>query len=492
MTIATLQNLVDGIPGAELVGPKGAGRRKVAGISTDTRSLKKGEVFLAIQGENFDGHNFLAKAAEQGAQGAVVARSWYRQSGEKEVLLPLILVSDTLDAYGAIAAAHRSRFAIPVVAVAGSAGKTTTKDMVTAVLSQKYRVLSTQGNLNNRIGVPSMLLRLTEEHEVAVIEIGTNMPGEIAALCRAVQPTHGVITNIGREHLELLGSIEGVAQEEGALFEWLAEHGGTPFVNADDPMLVAMARQLPKMISYGSTKRADYQMKVGKLNEEAAPILEITNNRRESEKPFAVQLNTPGKHTAHNALAAAAIGLALKVPKTKIISALEEYRPKVGPKGGYARLALIRLADGGRVLNDTYNANPDSMLVALKTLEGIKIGRKGIRIAVLGDMGELGKHAAAEHEAIGDVVAGMKKLDVVMFFGRNMRRAYEAIARPEQEAVGVTSFFFRKKEKLLRVLQHLRGPEDVVLVKGSRSMTMEEIVNGMIAATEENAKGVEG
>ena len=489
MTITTLQELVRIIPGAELVAAKGGGRRKVAGVSTDTRSLKKGELFLAIRGENFDGHDFIAQAAEKGAAAAVVSTAWYRMNREREHPLPLVVTGDTLEAYGAIAADHRSRFDIPVIAVAGSAGKTTTKDMITAVLSKKYTVLSTQGNLNNRIGVPSMLLRLAPEHQVAVIEIGTNMPGEIAALCRAVRPTHGVITNIGREHLELLGSVEGVAEEEGALFNRLAEHGGTAFVNADDPMLAGMAEGLPKKILYGTAKRADYRMKVGRLNEEAAPVLEITNNRRKGENPFPVQLNTPGKHTAHNALAAAAVGLALGVPKSKVVAALQEYRPKSGPRGGYARLALVRLPDGGRILNDTYNANPDSMLVALKTLEGIRIGRKGIRIAVLGDMAELGNHAAPEHEEIGRIIAATRKIDVVMFFGRYMRRAYEAIAGADGQA-GVTSFFFRKKEKLLRVLLHLRGPEDVVLVKGSRSMAMEEIVNGLIAGAEE--KGKEG
>lgn len=483
MAIGTLQDLIDAISGAELIGSSRSARRKVTGISTDTRSLKKGEVFLALRGENFNGHEFIAEAAKKGAQAAVVDHSWHLINSRKKHALPLVVVRDTLDAYGAIARAHCAGFDIPVIAVAGSTGKTTTKNLLTEVLSSKFNVLSTAANLNNRIGTPATLLRMNSKHQVAVIEIGTNMPGEIAALCKTVAPTHGVITNVGREHLEKLGSLEGVTEEEGALFRWLEENGGIPFVNIDDPILNEEFRGLPNAVTYGRTKRADYQVKVGKLNEEGAPVVEIISHKRKSEKPFTAQLNTPGKHTAYTALASAAIALSVGVPRTGIRKALEAFRPEVDPSGGYGRLALLHLADGGRVLNDTYNANPESTLVALQTLDEIKVGRKGKRIAVLADMAELGKHSTVEHEKIGDVILDMKKLDVVMFFGRNMRRAYEKIAGADRP-VDVMTFFFRKKEKLIRVLTQLRSANDVVLVKGSRSMKMEEVIRGIIQAAD--------
>lgn len=482
MAIATLQQLTDVLPGSEFVGAKGSGRRKISGISTDTRSLKKGDAFLALRGENFDGHDYVKEAAAKGAQCAVVDTDWYLLNRRKKQALPLVVVRDTLLAYGAIAGAHRRSFDIPVVAVAGSVGKTSTKNLITEVLSTKYTVLSTEGNLNNRIGVPATLMKLSKKHQVAVIEIGTNMPGEIAALCRIVQPTHGLITNIGREHLEKLGSVDGVAEEEGTLFRWMAENGGIPIVNVDDPILAKAFADLPDRITCGRTKRADYQIKAGRLNEVGGPLVEIISHRRKSEKPLKAQLNMPGKHTAYAAMFAGAVGFLLGVPRTKITQALEAYTPYVDQSGGYARLAMLHLPDGGRVLNDTYNANPESTLAALQTLAEIKVGRKGKRIAVLSDMAELGKHAAAEHENIGRVIAGMEKIDVVMFFGRNMRRAYEEIALADTPA-GVMSFFFRKKEKLLRVLNHLRSAHDVVLVKGSRSMKMEEVVKGMIQET---------
>jgi UDP-N-acetylmuramyl pentapeptide synthase len=290
-----------------------------------------------------------------------------------------------------------------------------------------------------------------------------------------VEPTHGVITNIGSEHLELLGSIQGVKAEEGALFDWLAAHDGIGFQNLNDPEIADLVHENMSVITFGRTSRADYQVKVGALNEEGAPKITLVDRTRKSVKPLDVQLHTPGKHTALNAAAAAAIGYSVGVTKTAIKKGLAAYEPTSDNEQGYARLALEYLPDGGRILNDTYNANPDSARVALETLAGMKVGRKGKRIAVLADMAELGKFAREEHEEVGRMIPEMKKIDVAMFFGRLMRRAYEEIALADRPA-GVTSFFFRKKSKLIRVLNNLRSRHDVVLVKGSRTQKMEEVV----------------
>lgn len=487
MKLSTLHDLQEILPVAEYVGPTRSARRTFSGISTDTRTLKKGEVFLALRGENFDGHDHVKEAAKKGAKGAIVAYDWVWKNRGKKQPIPLIAVRDPLDAYGRIAAAHRRNFKIPVVAVAGSVGKTSTKEILAALLATKYKVLATKKNLNNRIGAPATILGLNRSHQVAVIEIGTNQPGEIVALCKAIEPTHGVITNIGEEHLELLKSIEGVAQEEGSLFRWLDQHNQVSFVNLEDPIVKKLGSGLQKRVTFGRTKRADYQVKVGRLDERGGPAIEIIDRTGASERSISVQLATPGLHTASNALAAASIALKLGVPPTKVKKGLAAFTPVHDPATGYARLAMVDGPNGERILNDTYNANPDSMRVALETLAKLKVSRKGKRIAVLGDMAELGGHAPEAHREVGHMISDLGKIDVVMFVGRHMRRAYDEIAHIEPPR-GSTCFFFRSREKLIRLLLDILTPEDVVLVKGSRSMAMEEIVGQILrSAVEENA-----
>ena len=449
----------------QFVGPTAALRRSVRGVSTDTRSLKKGDAFVALAGENFDGHSFIRTAAERGAAIAIVANAWNDERERDPAPLPVISVADTLAAYGWLARAHRLQFQIPVIAVAGSNGKTTTKEMIADVLSARYNVLRTEGNLNNLVGVPAMMLRMNPQHTAAVIEIGTNMPGEIESLCRILRPTHGIITNIGREHLELLRTIEGVAQEEGALFRWLAANGGTAFVNLDDRNVARLAKGLPTSVSYSLRKRADLRGVSGPLNELGAPSLAI----RFGNKEWPIALQTPGIHTATNALAAAAVGRALKVPPASLKRALESFQPPKY-KGGYARLAIAQSASGATILNDTYNANPDSMLAALHTLRALRPGRGGRRIAVLGDMRELGASSATEHQNIGEAIPKMKVAHA-LFFGTEMQQAHRAVVATH----GVTqSQHFAEKKGLIAVLQSLLNPNDVVLVKGSRGMKMEE------------------
>lgn len=481
MTIATIRDLADLLSDSRYIGKAGGARRGIKGFSTDSRSLKKGEAFFALVGENFDGHAFIDAVAANGASVAVVSEGWFERQKELHDLMPVIVVPDTLAAYGQVAAAHRSGFDIPVIAVAGSNGKTTTKELIADLLATKHTVLRTEGNLNNLIGVPAMLLRMTPEHTAAVIEIGTNMPGEIAALCRILRPTHGIITNIGREHLELLGSIEGVAREEGALFEYLAETGGMAFVNLDDPHLAAMEKSLPKKLTYGRGKRAEILGKKGKLNQFGAPALEIVDGRKGAAKGFSLQLQTPGEHTAQNALAASAVALAMRIAPRDIKRVLESFEPPVY-KGGYARLAPMVASNGAVVLNDTYNANPDSTIVALETLASLKPKQGGRRIAVLADMKELGSCSADEHAKIGRAIATMAKIDLAIFHGDEMRRAYESLAA---EGKGAQRFFFADKSKLADWLASMLAPADVLLVKGSRGMKMEDVVGRVVRKNDE-------
>ncbi|MCE7935886.1 MAG: hypothetical protein DYG96_15025, partial [Chlorobi bacterium CHB2] len=316
----------------QFVGPTAALRRSVRGVSTDTRSLKKGDAFVALAGENFDGHSFIRTAAERGAAIAIVANAWNDERERDPAPLPVISVADTLAAYGWLARAHRLQFQIPVIAVAGSNGKTTTKEMIADVLSARYNVLRTEGNLNNLVGVPAMMLRMNPQHTAAVIEIGTNMPGEIESLCRILRPTHGIITNIGREHLELLGTIEGVAQEEGALFRWLAANGGTAFVNLDDRNVARLAKGLPTSVSYSLRKRADLRGVSGPLNELGAPSLAIQFGNKE----WPIALQTPGIHTATNALST--FGIKPTTPSVLV----EVATPASQPFGGAAASFVTR------------------------------------------------------------------------------------------------------------------------------------------------------
>ncbi len=448
-------------------------RRKVSGFSTDSRSLKTYQAFVALRGESFNGHDFVERAFKQGASVALVEQSYLDKHGRTASGI-LVGVDDTLAAYGAVARAHRDTFAIPIVAVAGSNGKTTTKELIADLLSQRYNVLRTQGNLNNLIGVPATLLRLNQEHTAAVVEVGTNTPGEIAQLCELVNPTHGLITSIGREHLELLGSIEGVASEEGGLFDYLAAHNGIPIVWLDDPHIARMGRRLPNRVSYGRSSRADISGRIGGLDPTGAPSLVVTDRRRTAPRVMELQLRTPGRHTANNGLAAAATALALGVAMSKVKRTLEAFTPTVSPSG-YARLAAMRATNGAVILNDTYNANPDSVVVALETLAAIKPPSGGIRIAVLADMLELGRSSKSEHRRVAEEIARIGSIDLILFYGTEMRSAFLALRRIEG-ATKRPPLHFTDKAKLIDTLDAFLAPEDVVLVKGSRGMTMETVV----------------
>ena len=326
---------------AKLVG------RKFTGVSTDSRSVRRGELFVALRGGNFDGNRFVADAFRRGAAAAVVDTAGGRKGAGRK---PVVVVRDSATALGAIARIYRRKFAIPLIAVAGSNGKTTTKEMVASVLSRKYAVLSTEGNLNNHIGVPATIFRLRASHTAAVVEVGTNHFGEVGRLAAIALPTHGLITNIGREHLKYFGNIDGVARAEGELFAHLAGSGGTAFVNADDARVARMAAKNPATVPYGFRGRGrtvrGTAMKIG-----AGGAAQFTVRGR-SAPSFRVKLSVPGRHAASNALAAAAVGVAFGVPAAAIAAALAKFRP-VGK-----RMETLTV-NGVTVLNDTYNANPD-------------------------------------------------------------------------------------------------------------------------------------
>jgi UDP-N-acetylmuramoyl-tripeptide--D-alanyl-D-alanine ligase len=432
---------------------------KIPGISIDSRTIKAGELFIAIRGDQFDGHNFISKAIEMGAAGIIVERRWAEANATMMVSIhiPRLTVENTIHALGHLARVNRRKYAIPFIAMGGSNGKTTTKEMLKSILSQKYSVLCTEGNFNNHIGVPQTLFRLKKKHEIAVIEIGTNHPGEIEYLCTVLEPTHGLITNIGREHLEFFGSIEGVANAEGELFDWLAKHNGTSFVNMDDKNLVHLTKRLKKTVRYGfSSRGASIKGTVESFNANGQALLRV---KPRAKKAFDITVGAPGEHNAQNALAATAMGLTLKVPRMNIQKALGSFQ------SASKRMQIHRTAKV-TILNDTYNANPDSTLAALATLHTMV--SKGKKIAVLSDMLELGHQAEALHQQIGKALA-QYSVDILFTVGALSKYTYDA-------AFVETKAHFENKTVLTEHLFHTLNDGDIVLIKGSRGMKMEEVV----------------
>lgn len=438
-----------------MIHPEALETRMFTGISTDSRTLSPGEVFVALSGEQFDGHAFVHQARERGAAAALVERPVADSSD-----LPLVVVSNTLAALRRLAHNHRRKFKIPVIAIGGSNGKTTTKEMVAAILRTNGNILSTAGNLNNHIGVPLTLLRLRSEHEAAVVEIGTNHPGEIASLLKVVEPTHGLITNIGHEHLEFFGSLRGVAREEGALFRWLAGRG-VAFLNADDPETLRLGKGVRRKVTFGFSKGLDVSGSALQFDAHGCPAFRCGGKK--VARSFPVRLAVPGAHTAANALAAVAVGVAFKVPSRRIQRALEHFQ---APS---KRMEVLSIA-GITVFNDTYNANPDSVIAGLKTLAGAAVSGK--RIAVLADMKELGAAGPAEHARIGALLSGL---------GIEYLLTYGDVARHYHDSAQVMfAVHYDQKNVLAEYLAELLTPGDAVLIKGSRGMVMEDIVSFLI------------
>jgi UDP-N-acetylmuramoyl-tripeptide--D-alanyl-D-alanine ligase len=418
------------------------------GISTDTRQLQAGNLFVALQGPNFDGHDFLEAARAQGAAAATVSRL-------QETALPLLEVDDTRLALGRLAANWRSRFALPVVAITGSNGKTTVRAMTDAILSRVGRTLSTRGNLNNDIGLPLTLARLSKDDRFAVIEMGANHPGEIDYLTRLARPTIAVVTNAGPAHLEGFGDLEGVARAKGEVFTRLAS-GGTAVINADDrfaPLwreLAVAARVIDFGLEQPAAVQADWKGDVS-----GSRVL-LKTPRGEVE----IKLPVPGRHNVMNALAATAAALAAGADLETVRQGLESLTPVAG------RFNVQRLPDGVKLIDDTYNANPESLQVALDVLAMAP----GETWLVLGDMAELGSEAAALHREAGRR-ARREGIDRVFGLGE--------LARGAVDAFGEQGAAFDTLEALLEALHKLRHADLHILVKGSRRMRMERVVEAL-------------
>lgn len=444
---------------------------EVESVSTDTRTLTPGALFIALRGEHFDGHQFVGEARRRGARACVLQQHNRNDDTLAKLDLPIFWVEDTLVALGNLARFHRRRFAIPIVGIAGAAGKTTTKDITAHLLSQQGCVHKTPGNWNNRVGVPLTLLELERCHTAAVIEIGTNQPGEIAELCRIAEPTHGLITTIAEEHLEFLGSLDGVEQEETALFRWLQQHGGIACINIDDERLRPYVSQLPRSLTYGSITSAQLQARWSFDTVTLYPLLEFCWHGRVVGP---VRLQQPGYAAALCGIAAAAAALAVGMDFDAVVQGLASYCPPV--PHGYARMQVQHGVGGIVILNDCYNANPPSMRLALQTLAAYPA--VGKRIAVLGDMRELGAATSQAHRAV--LETALEYADIVVVVGQAMHAAADN--------------FKHHRERLLPARDHSHATEfvkgiarsgDVVLVKGSRALMLERVIEHLLPREQE-------
>jgi UDP-N-acetylmuramoyl-tripeptide--D-alanyl-D-alanine ligase len=452
----TVQDIVRATQGALVGGDLAV---PVTGISIDSRATSVGEAFFAIKGHRLDGHAYLAEAAGRGSACLVV----HELPDDLPPNVPLVLVEDTTKALGRLAAWHRAKFAIPVVAVTGSNGKTTTKELVAAVLGTRWNTLKPAGSFNNQWGLPLTLLGLGPEHGALVVELGTNQPGEIAALAALAVPTVGVVTVVAPVHTEFLGSIEGVRDEKAGLVRALRPDG-VAVLNADDARVASMARDTrARVITYAVDTGADLRV-VGEIVD-GPDGLAFTVEHGGRRQPLRLLLS--GRHNVTNALAAAGAGLALGVSLEDVATGLAAARPAKGR-------CVWRAAGDVRILDDTYNANPESVRAALDV---VKTHHRGARVvAVLGDMLELGAIADDAHREVGRYAAA-SGVAVLVGMGRHARVLVEA-----GRAAGISETHHTETfEDTVAFLLKELVPGDLVLVKGSRGMRMERIVDALVA-----------
>ncbi len=450
MNPVSILQIVD-LSGAKL--EQGDEQKAVERISTDSRTIKKGELFVALRGENFDGHKFVGATAKGGAAGAIVDLKWKGKAPKK---FALIRAQDSLLAYQNLAANYRKSLPIKVLAITGSNGKTSTKDFGASVLGRKFRVTKTQGNFNNHVGLPRTILEATARDEVAVWEIGMNHPGEVAPLAKIAAPDAAIITNIGIAHIEFMGTREAIAKEKGALAEAVGAEG-TVILNADDPFSKGIAGRSRARVIFAGTK--DGTIRAIDIQQSADgsefTILEGAHQCR-------AQLPVPGLHMVQNALLAVAAGRAFGLSLEEAAAGLAS-----------APLAKARLQikeiNGVQFLDDSYNANPDSMKAALQTL--VELDTDGKRIAVLGEMRELGEETQRGHEEVGEEAAafGIDQLIGIGEMGAVISRAAENAGLEKSAAVGSTS-------EAAELLRNIAVPGDLVLIKGSRLARTENVI----------------
>ena len=457
----TTQDIVTAISG-RLIRP---GEKRIWNhISTDSRTVRKDDLFFALEGPSFNGHDYIRQAAMSGAGGAVIKSGFFSpvQIDRLPDNLAVMETTDTLHALGETAAAWREKIKPMVVGITGSCGKTTTKEMVSEITSNTYPTAKTMGNFNNLVGLPVSLLGMTGKVKVAVLEMGMNKFGEISRLCEIACPNVGLITNVTSAHVGMLGSIENVALAKGEILPHIS-HGGTFIRNLDDEYILKMSKNFKgREITYSFKQPADVRLVTWNEKDDGGYALGMDIQG----ELLSITLNALGIHNVMNALAAAAVGVALLADKNAIIRGLESFRPFDG------RMKLFRLKRNINVIDDSYNANPEAMKQSLATVAELSRKHHGRFIAVLGDMGELGDHARAAHVSLGHKLAELGA-DKAFYLGT----MYPSVAQGAEEA-GLPANRLREfedRESIVLALQDETAENDWILIKASRSMGLEQI-----------------
>ena len=424
----------------------------VQSISIDSRIIKKGQVFFAINGENFDGHNFVKEAVQRGAIAVVTEKSF-------DLDVPVICVEDTIKALGLIAHWHRKQFNIPVIAITGSSGKTTTKAFLYKVFSSQYQCLCSKESFNNHIGVPLTLLRMSSQDDIAIIEIGSNQIGDIAYLAKMVSPTIGILTNVAEAHLEGLGTKEGVYKEKISLIEYVDKNGIIIF-NKDDDQLKQLSHQKisQKVVSYGLEKGVDYYAEDINIGSKYGMEFSCRNGK--------YTISGKVKHNIYNALATISCGACLKLGYECIISSIKDVPVMPG------RCQIVN-TKGVKLINDSYNANMLSYQSVIASLRNFEV--KGKCIVVAGDILELGQYAQDCHIKLGNMLM-CSDVDYVLFFGDLTYYSWKFM----QSECSKKVHHFKDIESLNNKILNLIDDGDLILVKGSRAMRMERVVNRII------------
>ena len=430
--------------------------KSVYHVSIDSRNIKKNTLFIAIKGERFDGHDFIDEVVKKGAIAVLISEKYLKKI--KDFNIPVITVKDTTIALGEVAKLWRSKLKAKIIGITGSAGKTTTKEILAALLSEKFKVNKTASNFNNHIGVPLTIISTNEKHNVLVTELGTNHFGEIKYTASVASPDLGLITNIGDSHLEYLKNRKGVFAEKSALLKETINRGGIVFINNDDKILREFGKSLKNKITFALNEKADYKALIKGYDKLARPQIEINTKKN----VFASTLPISGEKNVLNFTAAFAIASELGLTTSQIQKAVKKIK-------SYNKRLEIKNHQSFTLINDTYNANPDSMKSSLDILNRIESRKR--KIAVLGDMFELGDESKAKHLDLANFINKMK-VDEVYSIGKMMKLM-------NQKLNGKTKVHqhFSDRESLKKHLQKFDTKNSVVLVKGSRGMKMEEFVS---------------
>lgn len=414
---------------------------ETTGPCTDTRNILIDSMFFALKGGNFNGNEFALKAIEDGCKYAIVDEKKYAIDER------FILVNDVLEALQDLANYHRKQFTVPVIAITGSNGKTTTKELIGAILETTYKTLYTKGNLNNHIGVPLTLLELNKSHEVAIIEMGANKPGDIKELAEIAEPSYGIITNIGTAHIEGFGSLEGVISTKKELYDFILKVKGKIFINHEDKLLNNIA---PKSVSHITYGEQEISYIYGELTQ-LTPFVHLEWRTSKYVSPI-IETKLVGKYNFTNFLAAIAVGLYLNVDKNEINEALTGYNPS-------NNRSQVKVTQNNTIIVDCYNANPSSMLSALESFKEIENGNK---VAILGDMLELGNISQLEHQKTVD------------YLKKHTLKAY--LVGPEFEKTNTNNAIFTTTEELISYLESHSLSDSLILLKGSRGIQLEKVL----------------